>query len=174
MKVQKSFKPGKKWFKSMVSKIVFFILGRAFQVFSKKDHKISEEIESWPEGFKLMLDIMPFGPELVLQKNQGKIFARNFDGKTPDLSIKFKNIESAFMILTPQMGVPQGFAEHRFILIGDVAKAMSFTRCLNIILTYLYPDFICKNLMRRIPEINISKRILKRAYFYTIGMIAGF
>lgn len=169
----KTYKPGRKWFKTIVCKVVMVILGRAFQVFSKHDHEILREVSAWPEGFILELNVLPLGPKLLLSKEDGKIKAVGKIEKKTDLSVNFKNIESAFLILTPLMGVPQGFAEHRFIVIGDVAKAMAFTRCLNRILAYLYPDFLCKNLMRRIPEISFQKRMAKRLYFYTIGLVTG-
>lgn len=169
----KSYKPGRKWFKTIVCKVVMVILGRAFQVFSKHDHEIMREISAWPEGFTLELNVLPLGPKVMLTKEDGKIKASGDLDKKPELSVNFKNIESAFLILTPLMGVPRGFAEHRFIVIGDVAKAMAFTRCLNRILAYLYPDFLCKNLMRRIPEIGFMKRMSKRLYFYTIGLVTG-
>jgi hypothetical protein len=170
----KIIKPGRKRFKSIVCKVVLVILGRAFQVISEKDNEIADEIAAWPEGFKLELNVLPFGPRLILHKKNGRVKAKGFDDKTPDLSVNFKNVDSAFLILTPLMGVPRGFAEHRFTVIGDVAKAMSFVRCLNLILAYLYPDFLCKNLMRRIPHIKFTKRMTTRLYFYTIGLITGF
>ncbi|MCB9480571.1 MAG: hypothetical protein H6680_01925 [Desulfobacteraceae bacterium] len=169
----KSYKPGRKWFKTIVCKVVMVILGRAFQVFSRHDHEIKNEIAAWPEGFTLELNVLPFGPRLLILKEDGKIRTVGEIDEKPELSVNFKNIESAFLILTPLMGVPRGFAEHRFIVIGDVAKAMAFTRCLNRILAYLYPDFLCRNLMRRIPEINFMKRMSKRLYFYTIGIVTG-
>ncbi|MDY0132306.1 MAG: hypothetical protein RBR53_06515 [Desulforegulaceae bacterium] len=169
----KSYKPGRKWFKTAVCKVVMVILGRAFQVFSKHDHEIMGEVGAWPEGFILELNVLPHGPKLFLTKNSGNLKASSNQENKPNLSVNFKNIESAFLILTPLMGVPQGFSESRFIVIGDVAKAMSFTRCLNRILAYLYPDFLCKNLMRRIPKISFSKRMSKRLYFYTIGLVRG-
>jgi len=174
MGIKTSVDPGSKWFKKITAKVVLVILGRAFQVLSRKDLSIAREIDQWPEGFKMELNIMPYGPNLIIEKNEGFIYAKNISDKAPDLSVNFKNVESAFMLLTPLMGVPQGFAEHRFVVIGDVAKAMSFTRCLNLILAYLYPDFLCRNLMRNIPEINFLNRMSRRAYFYSLGLILGF
>ena len=169
----KSIKPGKKHFKVFVAKSVLFILGRAFLFFSKKDPVVKREVAQWAEGFKLELNILPSGPKLVILKKTGSLRIKKEDDKKSDLSINFKNIESAILILTPQMGIPQGFAEHRFIVIGDVSGAMSFVRCLNMILAYLYPDFICKNILRSIPEIAFLPRMLKRLHFYTLGLIVG-
>lgn len=174
MTYSKNVKPGRKWFKTFLSKAVFIVLGRAFEVLSKKDLEIKREVASWPEGFKLVLDIMPHGPKLVLSKNMGVIRAKELDDKEPDLCVQFKNIESAFLILTPQMSVPTGFAQHRFIVVGDIAKSMSFVRCLNLILCYLYPNFLCRNLMRNIPNIDPFQRVSRRLYFYSIGLFTGF
>lgn len=174
MAYYKNVRPGRKWFKTVLAKVVFVILGRAFEVLSGKDLDIKREVASWPEGFKLVLDIMPHGPKLVLSKVKGGIRAKALNDKEPDLCVQFKNIESAFLILTPQMGVPTGFAQHRFIVVGDIAKSMSFVRCLNLILCYLYPNFLCRNLMRNIPKINPFQRITRRLYFYSIGLFTGF
>jgi len=74
-----------------------------------------------------------------------------------DLVINYKNIECAFMVLTPQKGIPQAFAEHRMSVVGYLGDAMIFTRCINIVLCYLYPRFINKRLLRPCPLFGLEK-----------------
>ena len=61
-------KPGRKWFKELVAKIVFFVLGRAFQSAAKHDPDIQGEVAEWKEGFTLMMKVNPGGPTMGMQK----------------------------------------------------------------------------------------------------------
>ena len=105
----KSYKPGRKWFKTLVCKVVMVILGRAFQVFSKHDHEILRETSAWPEGFTLELNVLPLGPRVFIIKDDGKIKASGKLDKKPDLSVNFKNIESAFLFLPRLWEFPRDF-----------------------------------------------------------------
>jgi len=173
----KSYEPvnaGRKWFKELVSKIVFLVLGRAFQSAAKFDPLIRREVAEWREGFVLVMRVLPSGPVMVMEKSGGLI--RHKGSKLPDsadVTINFKNIECAFLVLTPQMGAAQAFAENRLSVAGDLMYAMAFTRCLNVLLTYLYPlSFITKRLLKRIPPMNFLKfgRII---YIYCLGIPFG-
>jgi len=173
----KSYEPvnaGRKWFKELVSKIVFLVLGRAFQSAAKFDPLIRREVAEWREGFVLVMRVLPSGPVMVMKKSGGLI--RHMGGKLPDsadVTINFKNIECAFLVLTPQIGAAQAFAENRLSVAGDLMYAMAFTRCLNVLLTYLYPlSFITKRLLKKIPPMSFLKlgRII---YIYCLGIPFG-
>lgn len=174
MKNYEPIVPKKKWFKEIVSRIVFLVLGRAFQSAAKIDPVIRREVAEWKEGFVLVMRVLPSGPSMVLKKVNGQI--RHTGAKIPDyadVTINFKNIECAFLVLTPQIGAAQAFAENRLSVAGDLVYAVAFTRCLNVLLTYLYPlSFITKRLLKRIPPMNFIKfgRIV---YLYCVGIPFG-
>ena len=171
-KKYKPIKPGRKWFKTLVSKVVFIVLGNAFQSGAKHDPDIRREVQAWPEGFILIMAIWPGGPRMAMEKINGKLKyrgARHHDG---DLVITFKHIESAFLVLTPQMGSAQAFAERRMTVKSDLALAMAFTRCLNILLAYLYPKFICRPLVKRVPPMPMKKQWIK-LIILTVGVPFG-
>lgn len=174
MKNYEPVKAGKKWFKELVSKIVFFILGRAFQSAAKFDPLIRREVSEWRDGFVLVMRVLPSGPVMVLEKSGGVV--RHSGSRIPenvDVTINFKNIECAFLVLTPQMGAAQAFAENRLSVAGDLMYAMAFTRCLNVLLTYLYPlNFITKRLLKRIPPMSINK-LGRIVYIYCLGIPFG-
>jgi hypothetical protein len=55
-------KPGKKWVKVLVIKIIFIVLGKAFQSGSRHDPEIRKEIAVWPENFMVIMNVFPEGP----------------------------------------------------------------------------------------------------------------
>lgn len=166
-------KPKNKRFKKALAKIILFVLGRAFQVISRRDRIVENEVAHWPDGFKLELMVHPHGPALRMQKINGRLAAKKFDDQTADLSMGFKHIESAMLVLLPLVGVPRAFAERRITVTGDVARAMSFVRCLNVVLYYLYPGFVADRIVRKRIVLDWRKKWPVRCYFYTIGIITG-
>lgn len=168
-----SITPGKKWFKELVVKIIFIVLGRAFQSGSRHDPEIQKEIAVWPESFTIMMNVLPQGPRMVLEKTGYQLtYKRNIAVKS-NLVIHFKNIECAFMVLTPQIGPAQAFAQRRMTVTGNLADAMIFTRCLNIMIAYLYPKSISKQLLKRVPAMPLEKQ-LTRIIIYAAGIPFGF
>jgi hypothetical protein len=164
--------PGKKWFKALVAKIVFFFLGRVFQSASRHDPDVRAEIAAWPEGFIYIMNILPHGPRMVLKKEGATL--KYLGGKATEghLVVNFKNLEAAFMTLTPQISAAQAFAERRMTVKGDLANAMIFTRCLDILLAYMYPTFIVRRLVKRVPPMPLKKQFI-RLYVLTLGIAFG-
>jgi hypothetical protein len=164
--------PGEKRAKALMVKITFIMLGRAFQSGSRHDSEIRREIAVWPENFKIMMNVFPEGPLMILEKIHGKLKYRGSKFYESDLVINFKNLECAFMMVTAQISPAQAFAQRRIMVTGDLADAMIFTRCLNMIIAYLYPKFISKRLLKRVPIITASKQ-LTRFIIYTAGIPFG-
>ncbi len=164
--------PGIRWVKLIVVKIVFIVLGRAFQSASIHDSNIKEEIKSWYDGMTIMMKVLPDGPSMGLLKENKRIRFRGAKLQHADLEIYFKNLQCAFMVLTPTMGAHQAFAEKRMSIKGDLSIAVSFTRALTVILGTLYPGFIVKRLVKRPPRVDF-KRLGLRVWLYTFGIILG-
>ena len=55
-------------------------------------------------------------------------------------------------MFTGRLGVSKAYAEHRFTLKGEIGKAMSLVRCIDIVEAYLFPKFITKNILKEIPK----------------------
>jgi hypothetical protein len=164
--------PGEKWAKALMVKITFIMLGRAFQSGSRHDPEIRREITVWPENFRIIMNVFPGGPRMVLEKIHAKLKYRGSKYYQGDLVINFKNLESAFMVVTAQIGPATAFAQRRMMVTGDLANAMIFTRCLNIIIAYLYPKFISKRLLKRAPIMTARKQLI-RFIIYTAGILFG-
>lgn len=168
-----SVPPRTKRLKPLIIKIVLFIMGRGMQSASKHDNDIKEEIKSFPEGFQITMKVLPNGSALTVKKqgNRMKYLGSN-NNIDADLIIHFKNTESAFMIFTAQMGTPQGFAEHRISVKGELRYAMTFTRCINILQGYLFIGIINKRIMKRLPPMPLKKQLV-RFIIYFLGIPFG-
>jgi len=172
-KVYNEVEPGKKRFKTLSSKILLFVLGKGYQSASKVDMSIRKEIEKWPKNFNFMMKIDPDGPNISFKKmnnNTVKYMGSKIKEKEIDLIIFFKNIESAFMVLTAQLGTAEATCQHKIGVKGSLPITMSFIRCLNIVETYLFPKFIVKRILRRVPKISFFKKQKNRLFIYLIGI----
>ena len=69
----------------------------------------------------------------------------------PDILISFKSIDGAFLVFSGQMGITEAYAQHRFMVKGDIAEIMSIVRCIELAEVYLFPKIITKRILRRVP-----------------------
>ena len=120
--------------KKYISKIVLFFLFRGFKVTCKYDD--------------------------VVKKEDGKLVKLKIAEKL-DLEITFKSIDAAFLMFTGRLGVSKAYAEHRFTLKGEIGKAMSLVRCIDVVEAYLFPKLITKNILKEIPKKSMG---LARCY----------
>ncbi len=158
--------------KILVIRSASFMLGRAFQSAAGFDHCLQKEIACWEEGYRIKFRVLPQGPTMLLKKQEGKIRYAGQSDHQADLTINFKNLDSAFLTLTPLKSIHQGFTEHRLNVEGDLARAMSLTRCLNRLILYLYPDFICKKLLKEPPPKDWTLR-WGSLHIYLLGLPLG-
>ena len=129
-------------------------LVRALKYLSTADSKIRSEAHAWPNGKTLRLEVPGAGGFTVTGTPWG---FKKLDKETPgDVTIRFKSPSDAFRVFTGQMGVAQAYAQHKFVLRGDMALAMPFVRCVDITEGYLFPDLLAKRILKRLPEKEVS------------------
>jgi hypothetical protein len=162
----------RKGFKKFYIGFVLFLFGRAFQTASKIDDELKKEILEWPDSYSIMLKVLPEGPFISFKKKNGLIKFLGFKETDADLIIFMKNIESAFLVFSCQMGLGQMYSEHRLGLKGDVYLSMVLVRCLNIIMRYLLPKILLKKSIRRMPSFGF-KRFINRLIIYVVGIPFG-
>ncbi len=173
MSDQTNMRPAKKRFKHFVIKIVLFVLGRGFQSASRVDPDIKKEIDRWfQDGLRIMLKIWPNGPYMTMEIKDNKITYRGAKLADADIIFYIKNVESAFMLFTAQIGTAAAFAEHRILAKGDLITVMAFVRCLNIIEGHLFPKIISKRILKRVPKMGLKKQLI-RFYIYLVGIPFG-
>lgn len=139
--------------KISISKIILFFLYRGFNIVNKIEPKVYEEVQKWQDSYTVKIQTCEKGPSLILKK-QGEKIVRLKKEQECNLEIIFKNLDSAFLLLTGRLGIAKAYCEHRFLLKGDIMEAMSLVRCLDLVETYLFPKFISKNLVK---EVNKTK-----------------
>lgn len=148
----------RKWMtrgKILFEKVILFFLYRGMKVLYKYDTRIYEEISNWPIGMTMVLAAAEKGPKLCIRKVSWGI-VRVSDIEDPDIMIAFKSIDGAFLVFSGQIGTSQAYAQHRFLVKGDIAKVMSVVRCIDLTEGYLFPEIMTRRILRKVPEKQIG------------------
>lgn len=140
--------------KKTVSQASLMALGVTFELTSLHVPEMKEEIAAWEDGRRVAIGVMPLGPFVTIAKDNERIRYLGRGLKDPDISILFKNLDSAVLVFTGQMGAPQAVAENRVCVHGNNAKAMEVTRGMAIVQTYLFPGLILEKTFKRPPRLS--------------------
>ncbi len=162
--------------RAMVVRIFFWILGRALQSASHRDGVFQRELSSWPKGFTVLFKVLPYGPRTALRVDESgrlRALGDTVSEREANLVIGFKNMDTAYRMLTARLSTVEGFAQNRLSVVGDLATAMQLTRLLDRIQTLLYPECIAKRLVKRVPPIPNHEKWWKRAWLYLVGIPLG-
>ncbi len=173
MGIQTEVKPGHQLLKRAVVKTGFLALGRAIESASHFEKDVLKEIEDWPEGFSFNMNVVPYGPNLAMVKQNGAmkmLYVRKKDDV--NLIVEIKNLSTAFKMITTQLGAHNVFAQHKIGVIGSVADSMKLIRIIYIAEGYLFPEILNKNILKKSPKMTIKKH-LNRFHILTKGMILG-
>ena len=146
----------------------FKILGRGLVSCSKIESAVKEEIKAYDDGFVIELKVLNTDTKVGVEKmgSDFKYLGSKYD-LSPDLTIIFKSYKGALLLVLGQIGVHEGYAQHRFIVKGDFTKAMPFVRILYYVEAYLFPNFISKNILKEVPKRSSTKM---KAY---LGLLYG-
>lgn len=150
--------------KAFVARIVLFVLYRVIKVLAREDSRIMNEFQSWPEGLSVVLETSYNGPSISLMKKDSKL-VRTGDIENADIRITFRSIDAAFLVLTGQIGVARAYAEHRFMLSGDICQTMSIVRCIDIAESYLFPRLMTRRILRKVEKKEFSTLRVYRKIF---------
>lgn len=141
--------------KIIFERIILFFLYRGMKVLYKYDTRIHQEISEWPLGRTIVLSACEKGPKLCIRKVSWGI-VRTGDIENPDILISFKSIDGAFLVFSGQIGTARAYAQHRFLVKGDIAEIMSVVRCIDLTEAYLFPSVMTKRILRKLPEKQIG------------------
>ena len=133
-----------------VCSLVLTCLSRALRGLEHCDSRVRSEMARWPEGFCVALEL-PGGPSLRLQHTRKGGLIPAAKTATPDVAIRFKSVRDAFYLCTGRLGVAGAYAQHRFVLRGNVSSVMGFVRCINIAEGYLFPRFWARRILKEVP-----------------------
>lgn len=142
--------------KQGISRIVLFFLYRSFQVLYRYDENIRREVDGWKPGLVLCLKAARQGPAVCLiHMDNGIGRLKKYELSDVDMVIEFRSIDAAFLVLSGQIGVAQAYARQSFTMRGSIYDCMSFLPCVEIIEAYLFPKFIAKKVLKKIPTKEI-------------------
>jgi len=139
--------------KSVVSTSLL-ALGVSFDLLSRYSQDMKDEIADWDEGMKVCLGVLPDGPYIAIQKSGDRLKYLGKGHHDARLKILFKNMDSALMMLTGQMGAHTGFAQHRAIVHGSIGEAMMANRAMALVTKFLFPGFMLGGITKRKPEMS--------------------
>ena len=144
--------------KKFVVNVGFKLLGKGLVACSKVEQAVKEELKSYEDGFVIELKIFNTDTKVAVEKigDRFKYLGSKYN-TTPDLSVIFKSYEGALLLVLGQIGLHEGYAQHRFIVKGDFIQAMPFVRILYYVEAYLFPKFITKNILKEMPERSSTK-----------------
>jgi hypothetical protein len=150
-------KKPKKAAKRFLAGVVMSLLGKGIVSAYRRDSRARADIDSLGDNCAIKLMVQPAGPALLFGKKNGEVFSRKCAISEPaDITLAFKGVEGAILMFTARLGLADGYAQHRFIVVGDLYKVMSIVRVMNIVEAYLFPRFIAKKLMNPVPKREVN------------------
>ena len=160
-------KPKKYILEKIIISTVYKVLGRGIKGVTHFDSIAHEYLNELPDGFTFRLGVLNTKLALVLKKDKNEFVVlkkKNYPDKY-DLDIEFKNYSVMLPVVIGKEGVSQAYAQSRFVLYGEIAYSMIITNIINLTEAYLFPKFITKKFMDKIPK---KKQSMLRAYTYVL------
>ena len=158
--------------KKLVSAVILRFLFQGLSVLAEKEERIQEEVESWEPGFTWGISMGEQAPALYMEWTGERLnrLPVQTDPQKLDLLIRFKSVDAAFPVMAGQVGIAGAYARHYFSLKGDIARAMSVVRCVDLAEAYLFPKIMTKRILKEVPETRMG---LIRTYGAVIGAMIG-
>lgn len=154
----------------MISIILFF-LGRGIKAGYKLDRYQRECLNNIGDNYIVKISILNSKHCLCFWKENNRIYIKHgsfADSIKPNLEIVFKSKKSARDVLFGAISIKDAFAQHCFIVYGDIGKAMLVVPMLEKVELYLFPKIISKNIVS-----NDVKKLVSsyRYYLYVLFSI---
>lgn len=149
--------------------LMFQVMGNALQAISEVDGKVQDEARALPDGFLFEMMVMPNGPSLVIEhKGQGRFHYHGSSApRAVDLSIQFKHIAHAFLVLSFQEKTSVAFANDRMIVDGDIGYAVRMTRVLNRLEAFILPRLVAQRAVKEYPSnLHLPEKIMSASRIY--------
>lgn len=144
------------------------VIGRALEASSQVDPVIQNEVRRLPSEFIFDMRALPNGPAFVMQKRgeTGLKFLGSESPRPVDVSLKFKHLNHAFLVLSFQEGTAQAFANDRLLVDGEISDTMKLVRCLNRMESLILPKIIAEKALKRYPELPLKRKFAEGGRIY--------
>lgn len=146
------------------------VVGRALVSTSFVDEEVKKEVSGLPVGFHFQMIVLPNGSRFTAKVIAGGHLelVSDFKGK-PDLSVKFKHLSHAFLVLSFQEGTARAFANDRMVADGEISHAIRMVRCLDKMEALILPKLAAQMAVKRYPKnLSLNEKINKAARIYAL------
>lgn len=142
--------------------LMFRFMGHALEAISRFDKCVIDEARGMPDGLVFEMTVMPSGPSLAVEHTGGgtlRYLGSRYEGPV-DLSIRFKHLAHAFLVLSFQEKTVEAFANDRMVVDGDIALAVRMTRILNRLEAIILPRLIARRAIKEYPaELGLVEKV---------------
>ena len=145
------------------------VMGRALQAVSEIDAAVQAEARALPDGFLFEMMVMPDGSRLIVEHiGNGRLYYHGDESPRPvDLSIRFKHIAHAFLVLSFQEKTSVAFANDRMLVDGEISYAVRMTRILNRLETFILPKLVAQRAVKEYPaSLHLPEKLFRAARIY--------
>ncbi|HKK56663.1 hypothetical protein [Marinobacter sp.] len=149
--------------------LMFQVMGRALQAVSEIDPTVQAESRALPTGFLFEMMVMPDGSRLIVEHTgNGRLHYHGDSAPRPiDLSIRFKHVAHAFLVLSFQEKTSVAFANDRMLVDGEISYAVRMTRILNRLETFILPKLVAKRAVKEYPDsLHLPEKLISAARIY--------
>ncbi len=154
-------------------KTLMLVLGRALCATSRVDGEARAEVQGLPDDYLIEMVVAPGGAGFkVITQSDGTFKSANNIDRRADLSIRFKHLSHAFMVLSFQEGTAEAFAKDRMIADGELAHSIRLVRILNRMEALILPRWVAKRAVKRYPEnLGVAEKVFTAARIYVLVVI---
>lgn len=149
--------------------VMFQVMGRALQAVTEVDASAQNEARALPDGFLFEMKVMPDGSKLVVEHiGDGHFRYLGTEAPRPvNLSIQFKHLSHAFLVLSFQEKTTVAFAHDRMLVDGDISHAVRMTRILNRLESFILPRMIASRAVKEYPaNLHLREKLLSGSKIY--------
>lgn len=145
----------KRTLQSLTVGVVLRVVHAALVELARLDSRVRRELQRLPEGTAYSVYTGHAAPCLHVQWREGRL--RRLRESAPGACIlRIKSMPLSFRLFTGQLGLAQAYAQHAFVLAGDVGDVMRLVRLVNLVEAYLFPRLITRNILTDVPPLEKS------------------
>ncbi|MBF7686846.1 hypothetical protein [Acinetobacter rathckeae] len=145
-------------------KTMMQIVGRGLVTANEVDTEIRSEFSTLPIGFIFTMNVFSQGPSFTIQiQDNHRLKLLSKVEQKPDLTITFKHLSYAYMVLSFQESTAQAFANDRMIADGDLSYAVRLVRCLNKMEAIILPKAVASLAVKEYPTHLVLKEKVNHA-----------
>lgn len=138
------------------------IVARGLVATSRADDEVRRELSVLPRGYRIRMQVDPAGAAFVLVCQGDGTLARADAAQAAskaELTIRYKHLAHAFLVLSFQEGTARAFANDRMVADGDVAHATRLVRCLNRMESLILPAFVARRAVKRYEAVPLARKL---------------